>query len=310
MLQKAAYLTLASILVLTLPGCPSFPTKEGFPGPYVSRYTSFSLEDGSEVSLWYPESTEPLEDLPLIVFSTGWNQVRKAYFSYARQLSQWGYVVATRFYPSMGAWGIGPDYMIHHVDQVSEIIDWCEIQSKDPASPFFGMIDAQNVATTGHSMGGHVSVVAATLEPRIRAVVTLDGNYADHATDAIIPGFDHVTAPMLFIGATDGGLCSRSLTSLYSFYDAAPSSAMEVMIEGADHMDFMDGDCAFLCQLGRYVFCASGTADDDEVRTLATRYMIAWFNMHLKGLDEYSIYINGSISEEDEQYNRVAIRRK
>ena len=297
-----------AVLALSLAGCPESATYD-FPGPYRVEQFAFRLSDSSEASVFHPSREHHVEGAPLIVFSSGWNQLRKAYFGYATHLSEWGYVAVVRFYPSLGASGFGDAFLDEHVGQVFEIMDWCAEQNLSPESPLYGMVDASNVGTAGHSMGVVVSVLAALDDDRINAVVGLDGNYADAETDQRMPNPIERDPAMLFLNGGIGAWCTRTPFALYHFYDVVNPPAMDVVVVGSDHMDFMENDCGFLCEAGNVV-CPQGTADEQQVRDLAARYMIAWFNVYLRDQPEFELYFNGTFSAQDEANGRVIIRRK
>jgi dienelactone hydrolase len=301
---------LATVLAVVAAGCGAADINR-YPGPNkdIAFFTA-PLDDGSEVSVFYPKDLSGGEPSPLIVFGCGWNQVRKAYYGYAHQLAQWGYVVVVRFYPSIGTGVFANDFVEHHIWQTFDVIDWAAEQNDDPESPLFGRVDADRVGLTGHSMGGTVGVVAPLFDPTIGAVVSLDGFAAEHSTNRLLPGFEHSGTPTLFINAGDRGNCSESPFALYEFYDKLNPPVMEITITGANHMDFMEEDCELTCQIGRYIVCAGGTADPEEVRRLSTKYMINWFNYHLKNDASALVVLEGSELKKDIDRGAVTSRRK
>jgi dienelactone hydrolase len=297
------------LLSLSFTGCPEIDDF-GFQGPMATDYLEFGLQDATQVSVYYPKSAPPAQGYPLVVFSTGWNQVRSAYLGYARQLAEWGFVVAVRYYPSLGVSGIGDDYMLHHLAQLSETLDRCAAMNADPQSPLHGLVDVSNAGAAGHSMGGVVSVLGSLYDSRIRAVVSMDGNHADAATDAMAPSLDGASVPMMFLQAELGGFCTENPLARYAFFDAVEGPAARVMLLGADHMDYMDEDGAIISTLGRYLVCPDGTASAQLVRELATRYMTAWFGVHLKGDASFRTHFDGQRADEDEALGLVAIDLK
>lgn len=60
------------------------------------------------------------------------------------------------------------------------------------------------------------------------------------------------------------------------------------------------------------VFCPSAPAppSPQEVRDIATRYMIAWFNVYLKGNTEFERYYVGAEAQQDIDAGLVSIRTK
>ncbi len=69
----------------------------------------------------------------------------------------------------------------------------------DPTSRLYGRVDLDNVVLAGHSRGGGASLLAASLDPRVRAVIDLQG------VDMTSFGFgDDPLAPVPVIGLTAG----------------------------------------------------------------------------------------------------------
>src|SRR5262249_1346822 len=100
---------------------------------------------------------------PLAVVSPGFQMPRTQYASYARHLATWGFVAVLIDYGESG-------FFLDHARLAADIpavIDWALAQSSLA-------IDPQRIATMGHSLGGKISVFAATLDSRIKAVVGWD----------------------------------------------------------------------------------------------------------------------------------------
>jgi dienelactone hydrolase len=240
---------------------------------------------------------EPVEGgLPVVIFNPGWNQPKATYLGYATQLAQWGYIAVIRSHPSLGIWFIGNDMMQRHVAEQSAILDWLAEENGDPGSPVYGMVDADNAGVMGQSFGNGPTINAAVAEPRIRAAVTLDATHVSWEQDW--RGIAERDVAFLYIGAGEGGWCSQPIAGGERLLDVTNPPAMELTIVGADHVDFME-DMYGLVFLGQ-TFCSLGSADSQDVRDIATRYLIPWFNVHLKGLTEFEAYYHGTFSEEDE----------
>ncbi|MCL4218317.1 MAG: alpha/beta hydrolase [Candidatus Hydrogenedentes bacterium] len=295
-------------------GCAQFvegPDVLDFPGPYVAKsyYDAFPSVSGEvlQVTVYYPDAPPPPEGWPLIVMSSGWNQARTSYDAFATQLTEWGYVVVIRFYPSLGYFDWGLELFDEHIIQSVELVYWCEMENGDPDSRLYGLVNAYNVGMIGHSMGGNVAIGAAAVEKRVRAVVSLDAQFDRNDFEL---GSDprNLQGPVLYIGSTDGGFCSYPPDFDQRLYDYTPAPTAEVLIEGADHMDFIQ-DRAGNGDAGEQV-CPTGRADPTEVRKIAGRYMVAWCNVHLKGLTEFETYYHGAFSERDEALGLVRIRGK
>jgi len=206
-----------------------------------------------------------------VVVSPGYQMDAAQYESYARHLATWGFVAVLTDYADSSFF---PDHAKLAAD-VPKVIDWALAQSSLA-------IDATKVATFGHSLGGKVSVHAASLDSRIKAIVAwdpVDGNSPSVAPQLMTS----MTAALAVIGETTNGSgggmpCAPTADNFQQFYAAAPSPALEVTVAGADHMDWVDDPSCGFCG-----FCSPGTADAEDVRRVSRRIDVAWLRRHLLG---------------------------
>lgn len=199
---------------------------------------------------------------PLVVVSPGFQMARTQYASYAEHLATWGYVVVLCDYADTG-------FFADHqglADDVSSVIDWA-IAHED--------VDATKIATAGHSLGGDISTLAAADDPRIAAVVGWDP--VDASNPSVVPEkMASFHAALAVVGETTdgsgGGMpCAPTADNFQQFYAAAPAPALQLTVDGADHMDWVDdGSCTF-CG-----FCTAGTADPSLAHTTTRRLTVAW----------------------------------
>ena len=343
-------------------GCPQAPDPlPEFLGSYSAKVCLQDFDDGSQFTIHYPESDKADETFPVIIFSGGWNLSRSSYDNTTDILAQWGYIVITRFYPTLGVWSYGRVMRDDHLSQISRIIDWCAEENERPESVLFGKVDVEHVGLVGHSFGAEISIYASLCDPRIDAVVSLDALYGDSTK-----GFEQTGNPaysnaaIMYVGAADGGYCSGDLTELQGMeaaalttlrsdvlnvlgldylegadwdalasldwsalsylpelpsldymeplFDYTNAPTVEVIIDGAGHMDFIE--CFVDQGVFGLVLCQPGTRDATAVRAIARRYYIPWFNVQLKGQDEYAAYYNGSPAEEDMEAGLTTVRKK
>lgn len=208
---------------------------------------------------------------PLVVVSPGFQMARTQYTSYARHLATWGFVVVLADYAGASLF---PDHATLAAD-VPEVIDWALAQPQLA-------IDPAKIATAGHSLGGKVSVFAATLDPRIRAVVGWDP--VDAGTPSVAPErMTAMTAAVAVVGETTNGSgggmpCAPSADNFQQYYAAAPSPAISITVTGADHMDWVDDPSCFACG-----FCGPGAASAELARTVTRRLDVAWLRRQLLG---------------------------
>lgn len=294
-----------------LTGCPS-PYTLGFPGTYPTNKFETIIDGEQRVTVYYPDTAPRLSNLPIIIFSPGWNQPRGSYEGYAKQFAQWGYIGVIRAYPSYYVLGAirGPDpedppLINLHVKQCSRLIDWCAEQNLRPDSPLYGLVDAQTVGTVGHSYGAGVSLSAAAQDKRVKAAVPLDVTWDSNLCRK--ETLANTTAAILYIRSGDGRFCAKPPGARDQLFDYTPGPAEELTIIGADHIDFEDSlvSVDWFAEL----FCPRGKANAQEVRNITMRYMIPWYNVYLKGDTDYTDFFDGESSKNDESRGLVTIRR-
>ena len=119
---------------------------------------------------------------PLIEFSHGFTSNGPSYSMLLRQFAAAGYIVAAPTFPltSRGAPGgpSGADYANQPAD-VSFVISEMLRLNRDPSSLLNGMIDPDEVAVSGHSMGAMttygVAYNSCCVDKRIKAAVPISG---------------------------------------------------------------------------------------------------------------------------------------
>jgi predicted dienelactone hydrolase len=208
---------------------------------------------------------------PLVIVSPGFQMDAAQYTSYAQHLATWGFVVILTDYADTSFF---PNHSELAAD-VPAVIDWALAQTSLA-------VDATKIAATGHSLGGKISVFAATLDARIKAVVAWDP--VDSTNPSVAPQLmTSMTAAVAVVGETTNGSgggmpCAPSAENFQQFYAAAPSPALEVTVTGADHMDWVDDPSCGFCG-----FCSPGAADAERARRVSRRIDVAWLRRHVLG---------------------------
>jgi dienelactone hydrolase len=205
----------------------------------------------------------------LVVISPGFQMPRSQYTSYARHLATWGFVAILTDYAESG-------FFIDHARiaaDVPAVIDWSLAQTSLA-------IDPDRIATAGHSLGGKISVFAATLDSRIKAVVGWDP--VDSNNPSVAPEkMASMTAAVAVTGETTNGSgggmpCAPTADNFQAFYAASKSPALAMTVVGADHMDWVDDPACTLCG-----FCSPGSAPPELARTVTRRLDVAWLRRQL-----------------------------
>jgi predicted dienelactone hydrolase len=207
----------------------------------------------------------------LVVISPGFQMARTQYTSYAAHLATWGFVVILADYTDTS-------FFADHqkaADDIRAVITWAL------ARPDLG-IDSSKVAATGHSLGGKLSILAASSDPRIKAIVAWDP--VDSNSPSVAPQLmGTVGAAIAVIGETTnatGGMmpCAPGAENFQQFYAAARSPALAMTMNGADHMDWVDDPSCAFCG-----FCTAGTLSPSTTRTATKRLDVAWLRRQLFG---------------------------
>lgn len=208
----------------------------------------------------------------LVVISTGLFMARTQYASYAQHMATWGFVVALTDYAEGTSFPSFPNHQ-RVANDIPAVITWALAQQNLA-------VDPQKIAVAGHSLGGKVSILAATGDARIRAVVAWDP--VDANTPSVTPEkMNLTTAAIAVIGETTnatGGFmpCAPAADNFTQYYSAAPSPALQATVTGGDHMDWVDDPTCALCTQ-----CDPGSAPADRARTATKRLNVAWLKKQL-----------------------------
>jgi predicted dienelactone hydrolase len=255
------------------------------PGPHavVSADVSIPASGGAVGATVYRPMTGG--GYPLVVVSPGFQMPRAQYASYGEHLAGWGFVVIAQDFPS----GFGVSHQAL-ADQTRDVIDW----ALSAASGLAGAIDAARVGACGHSLGGKISLLAAADDARIGAVVGWDP--VDANSPSVAPErMADVAGPVAVLGETlngSGGFmpCAPAAENFQQYFTAAAAPALEVTVNGADHMDWVDDPSCGLCG-----FCTpAGTIGEDAVHRVTRRVTVAWFGRHLLGDPAMDAYLGGA----------------
>lgn len=286
----------------------------GAAGSFTAEMASDSIAGSSgsiPLTIYLPTGAGPS---PVVVFHHGFQLGPSDYASYGQHLASWGYVAV---FPQMpgGLLG-GPTHTELGADVIA-ILDWVDAG----AEPIAGRVDASQIALAGHSLGGKISFLVASMDARVDAVVGLDpvdagggpfgGNPADFPS--VAPDLmSSVSAPFVVVGETTSGTCTGfgcmpcapTDENFQRYFEAAASPALEVDVLGAAHMSFLDDpNCGLTCSV-----CGAGSDDPAVTRTIARRTMTAFLEVTLRGRTGFSTYLTGPEIMAEVTAGRVATR--
>ena len=226
---------------------------------------------------------------PLVVISPGFAMNRDQYKSYCEHLASWGFVAVVQTYQGI----THNDY----ADSVGDIIDW----ALDPSSGLD--IDADKIATAGHSLGGKVSILAAIRDARVKAVVAWDP--VDTNLPSVTPEqMGDFGVPLAMLGETldataafpPAPACAPADNNYDAYFTAASSRPiLAYTVLEADHMDWVDDPTCLLCGA-----CRPGEANHLEVKALTRRTTVAFLRRHLLSDTEMDTYLTGPAALADE----------
>lgn len=239
----------------------------------------------------FPTSGPSAGPYPVVVIAHGFQLPASQYYGYATRLASFGYVALAVDYEASF---LG----VNNVNNAKELlgaVDWAA-----SAAALGGKADTSNVGMTGHSMGGKLALLATTMDPRVKASITLDPVDASQncsATDcpdvsALMP----VSVPTGFLGETldaSGGFqpCAPASDNFETFYASTSAPSLSVTVNGANHVSFVDdvASCGFTCSL-----CKQPTLDNATVNGLSKGYVVAFYERYLRGNTAYDTYLTGA----------------
>jgi dienelactone hydrolase len=235
----------------------------------------------------YPTGGPSAGPYPVVLVAHGFQLPPTQYKSY-------GYVALTVDFPAA-------IFNVNNVENAKDLLgglDWAAAKAE-----LAGKADVTQAGATGHSLGGKVSILAASMDPRIKATITLDPvDSSMNCTPQNCPDASSVvpmlTIPTGFLGettdSTPGGFgqaCAPAADNYTTFYAGAKSPSLAVTVTGANHMSFLDdtASCGFTCS-----FCKMATAPNAQVNAMARAYVVAFYERHLRGDLGYDTYLTGA----------------
>lgn len=250
---------------------------------------------GTQVAIHcaYPDSAEEAP-YPIVLVGHGFNLPPTQYYGYVRRLASFGYVAMTVDFNA----GFSNVDHVKNAEELLAGIDWAGDHEVVSA-----LADTSRVGTTGHSLGGKVALLAATLDDRVKASITLDpvdgGMSCSPAQCPDVSAMLPIGIPTAFIGETVDAsgtfqACAPASDNFQTFYANATGPSLSVEVLGANHMSFLDdvGSCGFTCS-----FCNSATTDNATVTALSRAFMVAFYERYLEGQTGYDTYLTGAEAE-------------
>lgn len=256
-----------------------------------------------DAEIYLPDGPGPY---PLVLFSPGFQLSSVDYRSYAEHFASWGYITALVNFDD-ALFG-GPTHNDMQLT-LGAMMDWF---TSDP-DVLEAAADPESLVLMGHSMGGKLSVLRASYDARVDAVVGIDpvdaspplgGSPTDYPSVAP-ERMNLITAPILLFGertnALGGFACAPEGENFQAYYESATSPVMEVDFLDAFHMSFVDNPSCLFC-----LACPAGTDDPvvtkRSVRAITTAFLESeihgqpWATEWLRGDGIGAIEATGTIA--------------
>jgi dienelactone hydrolase len=160
----------------------------------------------------YPTSGPTAGPYPVIVVAHCFQIAASEYASYVTRLASFGYVALTADYPA----GFTNVNNVANAEDLLGALDWTAT-----ASALVGVADPTHAGMTGHSMGGELALLAATMDPRVVASITIDP--VDGAMSCAAPA-DCPDVSSLFPLAIPTGFVGETTDATASFMACAPAA--------------------------------------------------------------------------------------
>ena len=280
------------------PAGPSDPNLDG-PNTYKeldAKALIVVTGDTVAVHAAYPTGGPTAGPYPLIILAHGFQLDPKLYTGYLQRLATFGYVAMSVDFPTSF---LGNDNQQESKD-LSGAIDWAI--GNATLGP---LVNKDLVGVTGHSLGGKLAFLAASIDARFDAAFGMDPVDGGGPTGCNAPQCADVSAlmpslkiPTAFVGETTdsaGGFqpCAPAANNFQTFYAGATTPALQVTVNGANHMSFLDTTNGCLtCG-----FCNKATLAQNDATALTRSFMVAFFERHLRGLTFYDDYLTGATAQ-------------
>lgn len=201
---------------------------------------------------------------PVVAFGHGFVTPVAQYASTARHLATWGFVVLLP--QTQGS--VAPSHSALADDLVSSL-NWITAQSFLATSPWLGSIATDRRGVAGHSMGGGCALLAADLDPTIRAVVPISAANTNPSSTAACSGIG--TATRIIVGSQDTIVPPSTNAPMFANL-RGPSQL--VTVTGGSHCGFIDSSI---------LFCDSGSITRAAQLAIARREITEFLLLYLAG---------------------------
>lgn len=246
-------------------------------GPYADTFRVEDIPGTTETMensrIYFPDSAGTFPGravpAPIVVFGHGWQMGIDRYYSYARHLASWGYVVVL---PTISNPLIVPD----HYARARLMIDAARFTAgldTVPGDRFYRRLDPWNWGFAGHSMGGGLAMLAADtfgLQETLRVVVAI---HSPQTTPPTHPA--HILQPRLVLAGSMDNIAPWNDVRTAFWQGGNPPGTFAV-ITGANHGHVMD--YSYFWENG-----GTATITRAEQQRIIRRHLTAFLERYLHG---------------------------
>lgn len=275
------------------------------------KYKDIDLGIFPTIAVWGAPVRVGESKWPLVLFSHGAYGIRYQSVFFTVMLASHGFVVMAPDHQDNTLYEIMVegykmetlvDSAIRRPVDLEFLIDTMAQKVLDAADPFYGRVDTNNVASTGHSFGGLTSY-AITWDPRVKAIVPMAPEAS--MVDLIAPNFGSPTIgelslPTLMMGGVLDRTLAYEMSQWQPWSEQLPPKWF-LTLNRAGHYSFTD-----ICRMNlEDVAPMWGDAEDamkdgcdpvnnwdyNQAQQAVRHYAIAFLNRFLRGSTPSEVYL-------------------
>lgn len=249
------------------------------PGPYAAGWRSVTITRPNSSTftarLYYPAAANGQNaayngagaPYPAITFGHGFLQAVSTYQSTLNHLATHGYFVIASDSES----GLFPSHQ-NFANDLRFSLDYLTQQNGEQSSFLFNQVATARYGASGHSMGGGASILAASQDPRIKALANLAAAETNPSATAAVT---NVNVPVSLISGSSDTIVPVSSNGQL-MYNAGRAPKMLPVIQGGWHCGFQESNG---------IGCDSGTITRAQQLAETRRLLTAFFDLYLKGIE-------------------------
>ena len=163
-------------------------------------------------------------------------------------------------------------------DDVSFVLD--KLEEMSCGGGFFGgKLDTGRVGVLGHSFGGAASAQVCLTDERCLAGINIDGLGLGDILD------ENLAKPFMFVHHDNIAATNKTPNRL--FFERSEGPGYLVLVEGTRHLNFSDASIPGYASIFLLPAETLGEIDGRRCLEIQNRYVTAFFDKHLRGLDSH-----------------------